>query len=250
MIGDANSTIDVSRERGRPDPRQRRRRAGRRRHADGREHGADQVFGQGGDDVITLNEANGALPAANLFGGCGNDTITGGSGNDLLFGQAGNDTLLGKGGFDLLFGGDGNDTLTGGDADDQIFGEAGNDRMIWNPGDDTRPHGRRHAAPTRSRSTAATAPKSSPSRRTARACASIASTPRRSAIDIGTTENLVVNMNGGDDTFSAIGNLATLIKITSTAARATTRSSAATATTRCSAATDNDFIDGNKARHR
>ena len=27
-----------------------------------------EVFGQGGDDVITLNEANGALPRANLFG--------------------------------------------------------------------------------------------------------------------------------------------------------------------------------------
>ena len=39
-----------------------------------------QVFGQGGNDTITLNEANGALPRANLFGGAGNDTITGGSG--------------------------------------------------------------------------------------------------------------------------------------------------------------------------
>jgi Ca2+-binding RTX toxin-like protein len=95
------------------------------------------VYGQGGNDVITLNEANGALPAAQLFGGAGNDTLTGGSGNDQLFGQAGNDTLLGKGGFDLLFGGAGNDTLTGGDADDQLYGEGGNDRFIWNPGDDT-----------------------------------------------------------------------------------------------------------------
>src|SRR3954470_9301653 len=96
-----------------------------------------QVFGQAGNDTITLNEANGALPRANLFGGAGNNTITGGSGSDMLFGQADNDTLLGKGGADLLFGGDGNDVLTGGDGDDQLFGEAGNDRMIWNPGDDS-----------------------------------------------------------------------------------------------------------------
>ena len=96
-----------------------------------------QMFGLGGNDVLTLDEANGALPRANLFGGAGNDILTGGSGADLLFGQAGNDTLLGKGGTDLLFGGDGNDVLTGGDGDDQVFGEAGNDRMIWNPGDDT-----------------------------------------------------------------------------------------------------------------
>src|SRR4029079_17312397 len=74
-----------------------------------------QVFGQTGDDTITMNEVNGALPAANLFGGAGNDIMTGASGNDLLFGQTGNDILLGKGGNDSLFGGDGNDTLTGGD---------------------------------------------------------------------------------------------------------------------------------------
>ncbi len=96
-----------------------------------------QAFGQGGDDIITLNETNGALPRANLFGGAGNDVLTGGSGGDQLFGQEGNDTLLGKGGFDLLFGGAGNDTLTGGDADDQMFGQGGDDRMIWNPGDDS-----------------------------------------------------------------------------------------------------------------
>src|SRR5262245_12186216 len=80
-----------------------------------------QVFGQGGNDTITINETNGPMPAANLFGGAGNDTLTGGSGNDMLFGQSGNDTLLGKGGNDLLFGGDDNDTLTGGDGNDQMF---------------------------------------------------------------------------------------------------------------------------------
>src|SRR5262249_42421606 len=94
-----------------------------------------QAFGQGGVDTIRLDEAYGPLPAANPFGGDGNDTLTGGSGNDLLFGQAGNDTLLGKGGNDFLFGGDGNDTLIGGAGDDQVFGEGGNDLMIWNPGD-------------------------------------------------------------------------------------------------------------------
>ncbi len=96
-----------------------------------------RVFGLGGNDVLTISETNGALPAANLFGSSGNDVLTGGSGGDQLFGESGNDTLLGKGGFDLLFGGNDNDTLTGGDADDQVFGQSGNDRMIWNPGDDT-----------------------------------------------------------------------------------------------------------------
>ena len=94
-----------------------------------------QAFGLDGNDTIALDETNGALPAAELFGGNGNDTLTGGSGNDLLFGQAGADTLFGKGGNDFLFGGDGNDMLTGGAGNDQVFGEAGNDTMIWNPGD-------------------------------------------------------------------------------------------------------------------
>src|SRR5687768_11667488 len=46
-----------------------------------------QVFGQGGNDTITFNEANGPLPAGLLFGGAGNDTVTGGFGNDQIFGQ-------------------------------------------------------------------------------------------------------------------------------------------------------------------
>lgn len=96
-----------------------------------------QVFGLSGNDTLSLNETNGALPRANLYGGGGNDTITGGSGADLLFGQSGNDTILGRGGADLLFGGSNSDTLTGGDADDQAFGQSHDDRFIWNPGDDT-----------------------------------------------------------------------------------------------------------------
>src|SRR5690242_14342286 len=94
------------------------------------------VFGQAGNDTITLSDSNGALPAANVFGGNGNDTITGGSGTDQLFGEAGNDTLLGKGGNDVLSGGDGNDVINGGDGNDQVFGGAGNDQIVWNPGGD------------------------------------------------------------------------------------------------------------------
>src|SRR5262245_42280084 len=96
-----------------------------------------QVFGLNGNDTISLNEANGALPKANLFGAGGNDTMIGGSGFDMLFGQGGDDNLQGRGGLDTIFGGAGGDTMIGGDGDDQMFGEAGSDRMIWNPGDDT-----------------------------------------------------------------------------------------------------------------
>jgi Ca2+-binding RTX toxin-like protein len=172
-----------------------------------------QVFGQGGDDVITLNESQGALPRANLFGGAGNDTITGGSGGDMLFGQSGNDTLLGKGGNDLLFGGAGNDTLTGGDGNDQVFGEAGDDRMIWNPGDDSDLFEGGSGIDTAEvngggGSEVFTATANGTRVRFDRL------DPAPFALDIGTTENLVVNMNGGDDFFSATGNLAALISVT------------------------------------
>jgi Ca2+-binding RTX toxin-like protein len=172
-----------------------------------------QVFGLGGNDVITMNEANGALPACLLFGGTGNDTLTGGSGADMLFGQSGNDTLLGKGGNDFLFGGEGNDTLTGGDGDDQCFGESGDDRMIWNPGDDTDlneggPGNDTVEVNGGNGSEVFTTTANGTRVRFDRL------EPAPFSIDIGTCENLVVNMNGGDDRFSATGNLATLIKIT------------------------------------
>jgi Ca2+-binding RTX toxin-like protein len=153
------------------------------------------------------------LPSANLFGGDGNDTLIGGSGNDLLFGQAGNDILLGKGGNDQLFGGDGNDTLTGGTGADQVFGQAGNDRMIWNPGDgsdlneggdgiDTVEVNGGNASETFTATANGTRVRFD------------RTDPAPFTIDIGTSENLVVNMNGGDDTFVGSNGLAGLISLT------------------------------------
>ena len=171
------------------------------------------MFGQGGNDTITLDESNGALPAAQLFGGAGNDVLTGGSGADLLFGGAGNDTLLGKGGNDLLFGGAGNDVLTGGDGDDQVFGEGGNDRMIWNPGDDSDLFEGGDGVDTAeinggNGSETFTITANGTRVRFDRL------DPAPFFLDIGTTENLVLNANGGDDTITAGNSLAGLIKLT------------------------------------
>jgi Ca2+-binding RTX toxin-like protein len=172
-----------------------------------------QVFGQAGNDTITVNEANGALPAANLFGGDGNDILTGGSGNDMLFGQAGNDILLGKGGNDFLFGGAGNDTLTGGAGDDQVFGQAGNDRMIWNPGDGTDLFEGGDGTDTAEVNGGNGAEQFTLTPNGTRVRFDRIS-PAPFSIDIGTTENLVLNMNGGDDVFTAGNGLASLIKLT------------------------------------
>ena len=172
-----------------------------------------QVFGLGENDTITLNQANGALPRANMFGGAGNDVLTGGAGGDMLFGQSGNDTLRGQGGFDFLFGGTENDTITGGDADDQAFGESGDDRMIWNPGDDTdlNEGGAGNDSVEVNGGNGAEAFTTTANGTRVRFDRL---DPAPFAIDIGTSENLVLNANGGNDSFSATGDLAALIKIT------------------------------------
>jgi Ca2+-binding RTX toxin-like protein len=174
---------------------------------------AIQVFGQGGNDRLELSEINGALPRSFLFGGLGNDTLIGGSGNDLLFGQAGDDVLLGKGGNDLLFGGTENDTLTGGDGDDQMFGEAGNDRLIWNPGDDTDLMEGGDGIDTVENNGGNGAETFTVIANGNRVRLDRVS-PAPFSLDIGTTENLVVNLNGGDDTFTAANGLAALINLT------------------------------------
>ncbi len=172
-----------------------------------------RIFGKGGNDVISLNESNGALPAAMLFGGSGNDTLTGGSGADLLFGGIGNDTLLGKGGIDLLFGGAGDDSLTGGTGDDQDFGEAGIDRFIWNPGEgndineggsggDTVEVNGGNGAEVFTTTVNGTRVRFD------------RTSPAPFFLDINACEFLVLNCNGGNDQFSASGNLAPLIQIT------------------------------------
>ncbi len=136
------------------------------------------VFGQGGNDSITINEANGALPAALLFGGAGNDT-----------------------------------PLTGGDADDQVFGQAGNDLMIWNPGDDTDLFESGDGTDTAQVNGGNGAEDFTVTANGDRVRFDRLE-PAPFSIDIGTTENLVVNMNGGDDSFSATGDLAALIHLT------------------------------------
>jgi Ca2+-binding RTX toxin-like protein len=172
-----------------------------------------QMFGEAGNDIITLSEVNGALPAGNLFGGDGNDTLTGGFGGDQLFGQSGNDILLGKGGNDFLFGGDGNDTLTGGVGDDQVFGEAGNDRMIWNPGEGSDIFEGGTGIDTAEVNGGNGVEVFTITANGSRVRFDRIS-PAPFSLDIGTTENLVVNANGGDDIITAGNGLSSLISLT------------------------------------
>ena len=92
-------------------------------------------IGLGGDDTIALNEVNGSLPSAILLGGQGNDTLIGGAGRDRLFGGDGNDFIRGNGNEDRLDGGRGNDTLLGDRGNDRLIGGNDSDLSIWNNGD-------------------------------------------------------------------------------------------------------------------
>jgi Ca2+-binding RTX toxin-like protein len=201
------------------------------------------VFGLGGSDTIALDQSNGALPRANLFGGAGNDTMTGGSGNDQLFGQSDNDTLNGGGGFDFLFGGAADDVLTGGDDDDQVFGESGNDRMIWNPGDDTDLF--EGGADT---DTAEVNGGNGGETFTITANGTRVRfdrlDPAPFSLDIGTTENLVLNANGGDDVIGTTGDLAALISLTIDGGAGNDTIRGGSGADLLLGGIDNDFVDG------
>jgi Ca2+-binding RTX toxin-like protein len=83
------------------------------------------LVGAGGNDTISLDETNGPLPLAALFGGAGDDILVGGSGIDFADGQAGNDTIsLGAGDDELQW--------NPGDGSDVINGQAGNDSLTFN----------------------------------------------------------------------------------------------------------------------
>jgi Ca2+-binding RTX toxin-like protein len=204
-----------------------------------------QVFGQAGNDTIQLNESNGALPKAILFGGDGNDVLTGGSGADLLFGQSGNDVLNGNGGADLLFGGADNDVLTGGDADDQVFGESGNDRLIWNPGDDTDLFEGATGIDTGEVNGGNGAEVFTVTANGERVRFDRVS-PAPFSLDIGTIENLVVNMNGGNDSFSATGNLSALIQLTVDGGAGNDTILGGNGADTLLGGDGNDFVDGNQ----
>jgi Ca2+-binding RTX toxin-like protein len=204
-----------------------------------------QVFGLTGNDTLSLNEASGALPRAQLFGGGGNDTLTGGSGADQLFGEAGNDTLLGKGGNDLLFGGSDNDTLIGGDADDQVFGDGGNDRLIWNPGDDSdvfEGGDGTDTAEVNGGNGAETFALTANGTRTLFERVDVAPFE----LDMGTMEKVVLNMNGGDDRFSATGNLAALVQLTVDGGAGNDRILGGNGADLLQGGDGDDFVDGNQ----
>lgn len=93
-----------------------------------------RILGLGGNDTLTLDQANGALPAGDLQGGNGNDQLLGSSASDDLDGGSGADTLTGRGGSDRMFGGPDADLLVWnpGDGSDLVEGQGGEDTLLFN----------------------------------------------------------------------------------------------------------------------
>jgi Ca2+-binding RTX toxin-like protein len=86
-----------------------------------------EVAGNGGADHIAAALDLAFVPALDLDGGDGNDTVIGGPNDDFVSGDAGDDTVRGDGGSDSVDGGDGDDQLFGGSGFDRLLGGAGAD---------------------------------------------------------------------------------------------------------------------------
>jgi Ca2+-binding RTX toxin-like protein len=172
------------------------------------------ISGRGGNDTITLDETGGPLPAATLSGGDGNDTLTGGAGADVLNGDDGNDSLLGKAGNDTLHGGAGNDTLLGNTGTDQAFGDAGDDLMIWNPGEGSDLNEGGDGIDTALVNGGDVAETYTASAANGNRILLQRTSPGPFSVDIGTSEHVVLNMAGGDDTFTGGVGLANLAAFT------------------------------------
>ncbi len=82
-----------------------------------------ELAGDAGIDTIVLDESNGALPAAAIYGGGANDVLTAGSANDTLDGGSGADTMTGGLGDDWFYVDDAGDVViegVGGGSGDRI----------------------------------------------------------------------------------------------------------------------------------
>ena len=174
----------------------------------------------------------GALAAESIQPGFVSPTV---SSNGAPTPGAAADTLLGNGG---------NDTLDGGGGDDQLFGGLGDDTMIWNIGGGTDLfEGGDNTDTAIVKGGNASETFSITANGTRVRFDGLSPLPVFS-LDIGTTENLVVNMGGGNDSIAATGNLAALIKITVDGGSGNDTIFGSNGIDVLLGGADNDFIDG------
>ena len=129
--------------------------------------------------------------------------------------------------------------------DDQVFGEADNDQLIWNPGDGTDLNEGGSDIDTVEVNGGNGAETFTTTANGTRVRFDRIS-PAPFFLDIGTCENLVLNANGGNDSFTATGNLATLIQITVDGGAGDDTLLGSNGADVLMGGDDNDFIDGNQ----
>lgn len=91
----------------------------------------------GGDDLVTIDDANGTFTdteRTTVNGGSGDDTLLGGGGAETFIGGPGDDAIDGNRGADVAFMGPGEDTFTWdpGDGSDVVEGQSGMDTLDFN----------------------------------------------------------------------------------------------------------------------
>lgn len=203
------------------------------------------VRGGRGGDRLAVDDRHGPLPSARLFGGAGHDELFGGSEKDHLLGGRGSDTQFAGGGHDVLSGGSGGDALTGGVGTDRSVGDAGGDQLIWNPGDgsDVDEGGDGSDAVVVNGGEVGesfTAAANGSRVRLDRVA------PSPFGLDIGTSERLVVNANGGDDSFVASGDLGPLIALSVDGGAGNDRISGGNGNDILNGGPGDDEVDGNQ----
>ena len=172
--------------------------------------------------------------------------LAAGTSSLTLNGEAGNDIVTGGAGADLLIGGTENDTLTGGPGADQMLGQAGSDIMVWQPGDGSDVmeggDGSDEAQVVGGNGAEAFVIAANGTR-----VAFNRVDPSPFALDIGTTESLVLLANGGNDTVSTSGSLAALISLTIDGGTGDDVILSGNGSDVIFAGEGNDFVDGNQS---
>ena len=130
-----------------------------------------------------------------------------------------------------------------------VVGEDGNDRLIWNPGDDTDLNEGGNGVDTTEVNGGNGAEQFTATANGTRVRFDRV-TPAPFSIDMGTMENLTLNANGGDDSFSATGNLAPLVRITVDGGTGNDTLSGSNGNDTLLGGAGNDFVDGQQGNDR
>ncbi len=183
--------------------------------------------GLAGSDVLDSSGLAPGVIGLTLSGGVGDDLLLGGSAVDQLNGDEDNDTISSGPGNDFVLLGAGNDVFDWipGDDSDVVDGNDGSDTVQVN-GDDGAEEFTITANGTRVRFDRLN--------------------PDPFFLDIGTTENLVLLANGGNDSLSCTGNLASLILISADGGAGSDTLRGSNGGDHLLGGPDDDFIDGNQ----